>query len=91
MTEKIEKEEEEDDEYPDGIGRLKGGYFVHLLFLYFFQERDWKLLLSWWEGCSRMGRGLTRGARPCIGRSGEAGQVPECKANVMVFQHYFKP
>lgn len=53
MTEKIEKEEEEDDEYPDGIGRLKGGYFVLLLFLYFFQERDLKLLLSWWEGCSR--------------------------------------
>lgn len=50
MTEKIEKEEEEDDEYPDGIGRLKGGYFVLLLFLYYFQERDLKLLLSWWEG-----------------------------------------
>lgn len=46
MTEKIEKEEEEDDEYPDGIGRLKADNFVHLLFLYFFQERDLKLLLS---------------------------------------------
>lgn len=56
----------------------------------FFQERDLKLLLSWWEGCSRMGRGLTRGARPCFGGSGETGQVTERKANVLVFQHYFK-
>lgn len=50
MTEKIEKEEEEDDEYPDGIGRLKADNFVHLLFLYFFQERDLKLLLSCGKG-----------------------------------------
>lgn len=38
-----------------------------------------------------MGRGLNRGARPCIGGSGETGQVTERTANVMVFQHYFKP
>lgn len=39
ITEKTEKEEKEGDKYPDGSGRLKGDYFVHLLFLDFFQER----------------------------------------------------